>query len=59
MNNQINDLQKTEIEQLKKLKDIVKKSIGEENLLIDNLLHPPEEILSKGQRISDKVARFG
>jgi uncharacterized membrane protein len=46
-------------EQLNKLHAIVKKSIEDEQLIIDNLLHPPKEILSRGQRISDKVARFG
>ncbi|HTN46547.1 MAG TPA: DUF1003 domain-containing protein [Flavipsychrobacter sp.] len=46
-------------EHLKKLHEIVKKTLEEEELIIDNLLHPPKEILSQGQRISDKVARFG
>jgi uncharacterized membrane protein len=46
-------------EHLKKLHEIVKKTLQEEELIIDNLLHPPKEILSQGQRISDKVARFG
>ncbi len=45
--------------QLKKLQDIVKKSIEDENLIIENLVNPPKEILSAGQKISDKVARFG
>ena len=46
-------------EQLKKLQQIVKKSIDDEELIIQNLLNPPKDILSKGQKISDKVARFG
>ena len=33
--------------------------LSEEKLIIDNLLHPPQEILTKSQLISDKVARFG
>ncbi len=45
--------------QLSKLQSIVKKSIEDENLIIENLLHPPEEVLTQGQKISDKVARFG
>lgn len=45
--------------QLKKLQDIVAATIREEELVINNLLHPPSETLSRGQRISDKVARFG
>lgn len=48
-----------EEEQLKKLQDIVAATIREEELVINNLLHPPSETLSRGQRISDKVARFG
>lgn len=48
-----------ESEQLQKLKAIVQKSIDEENLIIENLLHPPKEVLSRGQEVSDKVARFG
>ena len=59
MNNEINSLLKTESEQLQKLQDIVKKSISDENLIIENLLNPPKEILTQGQKISDKVARFG
>jgi uncharacterized membrane protein len=59
MDKDISKLLKSENEQLKKLQDIVKKSIDDENLIIDNLMNPPKEILTKGQQISDKVARFG
>ena len=45
--------------QISKLQKIVQETIKEEELIINNLLHPPKEILSRGQRISDKVARFG
>ena len=45
--------------QITKLQKIVEETIKEEELIINNLLHPPKEILSRGQRISDKVARFG
>ena len=55
----INKLLHSESEQLIKLQDIVKKSIKDQNLIIENLLHPPKEILTEGQKISDKVARFG
>ncbi|WP_315816887.1 hypothetical protein [Paraflavitalea speifideaquila] len=48
-----------EDDQLKKLQDIVAATIEEEELVINNLLHPPADMLSRGQRISDKVARFG
>jgi uncharacterized membrane protein len=53
------NLMEKESEQLQKLKAIVQKSIDEENLIIENLLHPPKEVLSRGQEVSDKVARFG
>lgn len=46
-------------EQLSKLQAIVQKSIDEEKLVVDNLLNEPKEILTRGQSISDKVARFG
>lgn len=59
MDNDINELLVAESEQLNKLKQIVKKSIEEETILLENLLHPPKEILTKGQKVSDKVARFG
>ncbi len=59
MDKDISKLLHSENEQLKKLQDIVKKSIDDENLIIENLLNPPKEILTKGQQISDKVARFG
>ena len=49
----------SEKEQLAKLQKIVEKTIEEEKLMVDNLLHEPEEIMSRGQKISDKVASFG
>lgn len=48
-----------EKEQLTKLQKIVKKSIEDENLIVENLLHPPIETMTVGQKVSDKVARFG
>lgn len=56
---EIKDLLKTEDEQLVKLQQIVQESINEEKLITNNLLNPPKEILTRGQTISDKVARFG
>ena len=53
------NLTKSGKEQLSQLQDIVQKSIDEEKLVVENLLNAPEEKLSTGQRISDKVARFG
>ena len=48
-----------EEDQLKKLQEIVAETIREEELIIHNLLHPPTDVLRPGQRIADKVARFG
>lgn len=59
MDKDIKELLKSETEQLSKLREIVKKSILEESILLDNLMHPPKEILTRGQKVSDKVARFG
>jgi uncharacterized membrane protein len=49
----------SEKNQLAKLQKIVNDTIDEEKLIVQNLLHKPEEILTKGQSISDKVASFG
>jgi uncharacterized membrane protein len=59
MDKDIDKLLTSESEHLSKLQDIVKQSIADEDLIIQNLLNPPKEILTKGQSISDKVARFG
>jgi len=58
-NDQVKNMLTQENEHLKKLQNIVKESIAAEELSIKNLLHPPEEQLTTGQKISDKVARFG
>lgn len=58
MNNTENLLEQ-ESEQLNKLREIVQKAIDDEKLIFDNLLHPPKELLTKGQKISDRVAKFG
>jgi uncharacterized membrane protein len=44
---------------LDKFERIVGDTIKEEELIVNNLLNPPEEMLTRGQKISDKVARFG
>jgi uncharacterized membrane protein len=59
MNPNTQSLLQSEKEQLKKLQKIVNDTIQEEKLIVDNLLHQPEEVLTKGQSISDKVATFG
>lgn len=58
-NNDLNDLFKLQHNQFKKLQEIASSSIKEEESILNNLLHPPEEIIKRGDRISDKVARFG
>ncbi len=45
--------------QMKKFHEIVKTTMEEQKLIINNLMNPPKEILTRGQSISDKVARFG
>ncbi|MBP6643587.1 MAG: hypothetical protein KA186_10895, partial [Flavobacteriales bacterium] len=50
---------RAEKDQLEHLRKIVDGSIEEEQVLINNLLHPPSETLSRAQRLSDKIARFG
>lgn len=55
----VEKISKSEKEQLDKLHKIVQDSIEAEELIIQNLLNPPLEILTQGQRISDKVAYFG
>lgn len=49
----------TNNETLRKLHDIVHDTLEEQEFIAQKLLNPPAEILTKGQKISDKVARFG
>ena len=58
-NKEIDKLLADENSHLTKLHEIVKDTLKAEKLIIHNLLNPPEEILTIGQSISDKVARFG
>jgi uncharacterized membrane protein len=53
------DLLRTNNAALQKLHAIVENTFREERLITQKLLHPPTELLSSGQRVSDKVARFG
>ena len=59
MNVDIKNPLNSEDEHLTKLQQIVKQAIAEEKLIVENLLHQPKEILSRGQSISDTVATFG
>lgn len=49
----------TQNEHLKRLNEIVARSIQEEQLLTTNLLNPPLETITRGQKLSDKIAQFG
>jgi uncharacterized membrane protein len=55
----VQDLLNTEDAYLKRLNGMVEDSLKEEQLIVQNLLNPPAEILTPGQKVSDKVARFG
>ena len=59
MNNDSKKIANSEKSKVIKLREIVSKTVEQEKLITENLLHPPEEILTKGQKISDKVASFG
>ncbi len=48
-----------ESEQLQRLQQIVQETIEAEKLIVQNLLNPPLEQVTVGQKISDRVARFG
>jgi uncharacterized membrane protein len=56
---ELKELIATENAHLKKLNKIVEETLCEEQLIVNNLLNPPQEELTRGQRVSDKVARFG
>lgn len=58
-NKEIDQLLSDENEHLEKLHKIVKDTLIAEELIIHNLLNPPLDILTHGQKLSDKVARFG
>jgi uncharacterized membrane protein len=59
MQTEIESLIRSGKDQLAKLQEIVQKSIAEEKSVVENLLTEPEETPTRGQAISDKVARFG
>ena len=58
-NTEIDKLLNEQHEQISKLHKIVEDTIKEEDLIVNNLLHPPKETITRGQSISDKVAQFG
>ncbi len=55
----IDELLQEEHEEILRLNKIVADALEEEELITQNLKHPPKEILTRGQRLSDRVARFG
>jgi uncharacterized membrane protein len=55
----LQDKLQTESEYLKNLHRIIKQSIHEEELLVKNLQTENDEHLSPGQKLSDRVAKFG
>lgn len=59
MDREIKALVASEQDKLRKLKEIVNKTLEDEKLILDNLMHPPADLLTKGQQVSDRVAKFG
>jgi len=57
--NEIDQLLSDENDHLDKLNKIVEDTLIAEELIVHNLLNPPLETLTPGQKISDKVALFG
>lgn len=55
----IDELLDTENDHLKKLNEIVLQSVEQEKLLLQNIAESAAEQLTLGQRLADKVARFG
>ncbi len=56
---EIKKLLSNEADYLTRLRKIVEESLEQERIIIENLLHPTEENLTRGQKLSDKVASFG
>ena len=56
---EIDQLFRVEQDYSEKLHSIVTQTIKDEKLIVSNLLNPPQETLTKGQSLSDKIARFG
>jgi uncharacterized membrane protein len=55
----VDSIARSQEEQIKKLHDLVENAIKEEELIIEQLKHPDKELLTQGQKLSDKVALFG
>jgi uncharacterized membrane protein len=59
MDKDIKKMMQSEANQVKKLQTIVETAIDDEKLIVENMMDPPQDLLTRGQLISDKVARFG
>lgn len=55
----IGDLLNVESDHLKKLNSIVLEAVKEEDLILEKITKQSEQHLTAGQRVSDKVAKFG
>ncbi|CAN5142401.1 DUF1003 domain-containing protein [soil metagenome] len=55
----LKNLLEEEDSHLRKLNEIVANAVKEEELIVENLSNPPEEIIQKGDKLADKVATFG
>ena len=58
-NKRIDALFEKETRQIGRLHEIVEQSVREQASILENLLHPADEVLTPGQSLADKVARFG
>jgi uncharacterized membrane protein len=56
---EIDQLFRVEQNYMEKLHSIATSAMKDEKLIVSNLLNPPQETLTKGQSLSDKIARFG
>lgn len=56
---EINKISNDQNDHLEKFQQIEKDKLNEEDIIINNLLHPPKDKLTHGQRVSDKIAKFG
>ncbi|HMN05082.1 MAG TPA: DUF1003 domain-containing protein [Flavobacteriales bacterium] len=59
LNSELNQLLTARNERMKKLQGIVKQAIEEQELIVNNLAHPPQEVITRGQKLADRVAAFG
>lgn len=58
-NTDIDKLLAEESQHIEKLHQIVEDTIKSERLIVEDKLNPPTEKVTRGQAISDKVAKFG